>query len=192
VASVALDRSSLTLTAGERATLAATPRDRAGDALQSAVSWTSANPSIATVSDRGEVLAVGPGQTTITASAGGGSATASVSVAAAPVEARVAVPELIAAYARALESRDIAQVRQAYAGMTQQQESAFRTSLPNLQSATLNVESIDEQGDVATAMVRGEYEFVFDGRRQRSPVSFRATFERQGTGWRMTRTEDAR
>jgi serine/threonine-protein kinase len=192
VASVALDRSSLTLTAGERATLAATPRDRAGDALQSAVSWTSANPSIATVSDRGEVLAVGPGQTTITASAGGRSATASVSVAAAPVEARVAVPELIAAYARALESRDIAQVRQAYAGMTQQQESAFRTSLPNLQSATLNVESIDEQGDVATAMVRGEYEFVFDGRRQRSPVSFRATFERQGTGWRMTRTEDAR
>jgi hypothetical protein len=73
--------------------------------------------------------------------------------------------------------------------MTQQQESAFRTSLPNLQSATLDIASIDEQGDVATAMVRGEYVFVFDGRRQASPVSFRATFERAGTGWRMTRTE---
>jgi serine/threonine-protein kinase len=189
IASVALDRSSLALTAGERASLAATVRDRAGDAIQSPVSWTSANSSIASVSDRGEVVAEGPGQTTITASAGERSATVSVSVAAAPVEARAAVPDLIAAYARALESRDIAQVRQAYPGMTQQQESAFRTSLPNLQSAALNVESIDEQGEVATAMVRGEYVFVFDGRRQASAVSFRATFERAGTGWRMTRTE---
>jgi serine/threonine protein kinase len=189
VASVALDRSTLSLTAGERAVLAATVRDRSGGTISSPVSWSSANSLIASVSGRGEVVAEGPGQTTITASAGERSATVSVSVAAAPVEARAAVPDLIAAYARALESRDIAQVRQAYPGMTQQQESAFRTSLPNLQSATLNVESIDEQGDAATAMVRGEYVFVFDGRRQASPVSFRATFERAGTGWRMTRTE---
>ncbi len=189
VASVALDRSSLTLTAGDRATLAATVRDRAGGALRSAVSWTSANPSVAAVSDRGEVSATGPGETTITASAGERFAAATVRVAPATVAARAAVPDLIAAYARALESHDIEQVRQAYPGVTQQQESAVRTSLPNLQSATLSVESVDEQGDVATAMVRGEYVFVFDGRRQVTPVSFRATFERAGTGWRMTRTE---
>jgi serine/threonine protein kinase len=189
VASVALDRSSLSLTAGERETLAATVRDRTGGTIQSPVSWTSANPSVASVSDRGEVVAAAPGQTTITASAGERSATVGVSVAAAAVEARAAIPDLIAAYARALESRDIAQVRQAYPRMTQQQESAFRTSLPNLQTARLTVESIDDQGDVATAMVRGEYVFVFDGRQQASPVSFRATFERAGTGWQLTRTE---
>jgi hypothetical protein len=76
--------------------------------------------------------------------------------------------------------------------MTQQQENAFRTSLPNLQSASLNVVSIDDQGAAPTAMVRGQYTFVFDGRPQQVDVSFRATFERVGSGWRMTRTEDAR
>jgi hypothetical protein len=192
VASVTVDRTTLSLTAGERTTLVATPRDRNNGALPSTVSWSTSNPAVATVSARGEVAAVGPGQTTITAAAGATTATVGVTVAAAPVEARTAVPELIAAYARALQSRDINALRQAYPGMTQQQETQFRASLPALQSATLNVQSVDEQGDVATAMVSGEYVFVFDGRRQATPVNFRATFERAGAGWRMMRTEDAR
>ena len=131
----------------------------------------------------------GAGQTTLTASAGGASASVSVTVEAAPVDARTAIPDLIAAYARALESKDINAVRRAYPGMTSQQERDFSTALPNLQSANLNIESIDDQGDTATAMVRGEYVFLFDGRRQQTPVSFRASFERAGTGWRMTRTQ---
>jgi hypothetical protein len=117
----------------------------------------------------------------------------SVTVEAARVDARTAIPGLIAAYAQALQSHDIGAVRSAYPGMTPQQETDFRQSLPNLQSASLSVESIDDsQGDVATAMVRGQYVFTFGGRPQQAPVSFRATFERAGAGWRMTRTEDAR
>jgi hypothetical protein len=189
VASLSVDPSSLALTAGDRRTVAATARGRGGAALASAVSWTSSNQSVASVSGRGEVVAAGPGQATLTASAGGVSATVSVTVEAAPVDARTAIPELIAAYARALQSRDITEVRRAYPGMTQQQETQLRQSLPNLQTATLNVESIEEQGDVVTAMVRGQYVFTFDGRPQQAPVSFRATFERAGAGWRMTRTE---
>jgi serine/threonine-protein kinase len=188
VTSVAVDRSSLTLTAGERTQLSATAQGRSGP-LQSPVSWRSNDPAVASVSERGEVVAAGAGQTTIVASAGGTTATVSVSVEAARVEARAAIPELIAAYARALQSRDINQVRSAYPGMTTQQEQQFRASLPNLQSATLNVGTIDDQGETATAAVSGEYVFVFDGRAQRTPVSFRATFERAGAGWRMTRTE---
>jgi hypothetical protein len=192
VQSVQVDRTSLQLTAGERTTLQATARDRDLANVALAASWRSNNPDVATVNERGEVVAMGPGQATLTVSAGSASTTVSVTVAAALVEARAAIPDLIAAYARALVSRDIVQVRQAYFGMTQQQETQLRASLTNLQSATLNVESIDDQGDVATAMVRGQYVFTFDGRSQQTPVSFRATFERADTGWRMTRTEDAR
>jgi hypothetical protein len=176
------------MTAGERTQLSATAQGRGGP-VQSAVGWRSSNPAVASVNDRGEVVAEGPGQTTLTASAGGASATVSVTVEAAPVDARTAIPELIAAYARALQTRDIAEVRRAYFGMTPQQETQLRAALPNLQSATLTVGPIEEQGDAATAAVSGEYVFVFDGRPQRTPVSFRATFERAGAGWRMTRTE---
>jgi hypothetical protein len=141
------------------------------------------------VSQSGEVTAAGPGRATITATVGAASASVSVTVEAAPVDARTAITEIVATYARALEGGDINAVRRAYPGMTSQQERDLGNALPNLDRAVLNVESIDEQGDVATAIVRGEYVFLFDGRRQQAPVNFRATFERAGTGWRMTRTD---
>jgi hypothetical protein len=56
---------------GQRLRLAATALSAAGDARDDAIAWTSANPSVARVTD-GVVVAVGAGTTAITARAGTG------------------------------------------------------------------------------------------------------------------------
>jgi serine/threonine-protein kinase len=190
VTSLAVDPASLTLTAGERRTVTATARDRSGNALPAAIAWSSSDGGVATVSERGEVLAARAGRATLTATSGGATATLSVTVEAAPVDARTAIPEIIGAYARALESRDINAVRAAYPGMTIQQERNLSGALANLERAVLNVGEIREQGERAEADVSGTYTFNLDGRRTDSAVSFRATFERAGGGWQMTATQD--
>jgi serine/threonine protein kinase len=181
VASLAVDRSALNLAQGETATLSAEARARDGSPLAaSGVTWRS---------DTGQVQAVGAGSATITASAGSASAVVRVTVAAPVVDARTAVDEIVAAYARALESRDINQVRRVYPGMTAQQERDLSAALPSMRAANLHVESLSEQGDGATARVAGTYTFDAGGRTQQVPVTFTATFQRDGSGWRMTRTQ---
>jgi serine/threonine protein kinase len=189
VASLAVDRSSVSLTAGQRTTLDATPRDRNDAPLSVAVSWRSSDASVASVTPSGELTAASAGRATITATAGGASATVSVTVEAAPVDARTAIAEIVASYARALESGDINAVRAAYPGMTTQEERNLSGSLPSMERAVLNVGAVAEQGDRATADVSGTYTFNNDGRRSDVPVTFRATFERAGAGWRMTRLQ---
>ncbi len=186
VASLIVQPQSVQLAAGEHTTLAAEPRARSGDAVQAGVTWRSSAPGVATVSSSGEVRAVGPGSATITAAAGGFAQTVDVTVTAPAVDARAAIGELITAFARALESGDINEVRRAYPGMTQEQQRNFSGAIALMEQATLNVGAIDERGDVATAAVTGVYVFNDSGRRQTTPVNFRATFERDGSGWRMT------
>jgi hypothetical protein len=186
VVTLAVLPTSLSLAPGEASTLAAQARGRSGEVVQAGVTWRSSAPGVATVSSGGAVEAVAPGTATITASAGGVSETVAVTVTAPVVDTRTAVTDLIAAFARALESRDINEVRRAYPGMTQEQQRNFSGAIASLQSATLAVNSVEENGDVATAAVSGQYVFVEDGRRLSSPVSFRAIFERTGGTWRMT------
>jgi hypothetical protein len=186
VASLSVQPTSVRLAAGEQATLAAEPRARSGDAVQAGVTWRSSAPGVATVSSSGEVRAVGPGTATITAAAGGIAQMVDVTVTAPVVDARTAIGELITAFARALESGDINEVRRAYPGMTQEQQRNFSGAITLMEQATLDVGAIDERGGVATAAVTGRYVFNDNGRRQTTPVNFRATFERDGSGWRMT------
>ena len=69
---------------GQRLRLAATALSAAGDARDDAIAWTSANPSIARVTD-GVVVAVGAGTTAITARAGTGTrATATIPLTVIP------------------------------------------------------------------------------------------------------------
>ena len=69
---------------GQRLRLAATALSAAGDARDDAIVWTSANPSIARVTD-GVVVAVGAGTTAITARAGTGTrATATIPLTVIP------------------------------------------------------------------------------------------------------------
>ncbi|MBR5255149.1 MAG: Ig domain-containing protein [Bacteroidales bacterium] len=78
VTSVSIDKTSLSLTEGESATLTATVKP--DNATNKTVSWSSSNSSVATVDAAGKVSAVAEGTATITAKAGEKSATCSVSV----------------------------------------------------------------------------------------------------------------
>ena len=68
---ITLSASSATLTAGESLTLTITTTPE--DADRNLISWSSNNPSIATVDNMGKVTAIAPGTATITANANDGS-----------------------------------------------------------------------------------------------------------------------
>ncbi len=189
VATLDVMPTSVSLAPGERATLVAQARTGRGEPLSSAVTWRSDAPGVATVSAGGEVQGVTPGSATITAAAGGASTAVGVTVTAPVVSTRAAIEELVAAYARALESGDINAVRRSYPGMTPQQEQQLSQSIRFIERANLRITSLQDGGDTATAQVEGTYDFVTDGRRTSTPVSFRATFERVGAAWQMTRTQ---
>lgn len=78
VASVTLDKPSITLTEGESTSLQATVNP--SDATDKTVTWSSSNANIATVDQNGKVTAVNGGTATITAKAGDKEATCNVTV----------------------------------------------------------------------------------------------------------------
>ncbi len=78
VTAVILNKTSLSLAKGSSETLTATVSPR--DATDNTVKWSSDNPSVATVEQNGQVIAVNAGNAVITASAGDVSATCEVSV----------------------------------------------------------------------------------------------------------------
>ncbi len=80
VTKVALDKTTLSLTEGDTATLTATVSPT--NATNKTVTWTSSDKSIATVDSNGKVTAVKAGTATITAKAGDKTATCTVTVAA--------------------------------------------------------------------------------------------------------------
>ena len=83
VTSITLNKTSLELTKGESKTLTATVTP--ADATNKTVSWTSSNPSIASVDSKGKVTGTGNGSATITAKAEDKEATCTVTV-TVPIE----------------------------------------------------------------------------------------------------------
>ncbi len=84
-ASVSVSPTSSSLQVSGTTQLTATVYDAAGNVLPSRVpTWSSANPTVATVSSTGRVTAVSQGNTTITATVDGTSANAAIAVAAPP------------------------------------------------------------------------------------------------------------
>jgi len=83
VASLAVSPATASLRVGQTALLTATPKDANGNPLTGrAVTWSTDNGSVATVSGTGLVTAAGAGSATITATSEGKSGTASVTVTA--------------------------------------------------------------------------------------------------------------
>jgi len=83
VASVAVSPATASLSVGQTVLLTATPKDANGNPLTGrAVTWSTDNGSVATVSGTGLVTAAGAGSATITATSEGKSGTASVTVTA--------------------------------------------------------------------------------------------------------------
>ena len=84
-AAIVIAPSAVTLTKGDTSRFTATVRDASGSVLANrAVTWSSSNPTIATVSSSGLVTAVAAGTATVTARSDAVSATAAVSIAAPP------------------------------------------------------------------------------------------------------------
>src|SRR6266513_2486557 len=93
VASVTVSPSSGSLQVGQTVQLTATPKDSTGNTLAGrAVTWTSGNPSVATVSSSGQVTGVAQGSATITATSEGKSSTAAITVTSVPVASVLVSP----------------------------------------------------------------------------------------------------
>src|SRR6266513_2640794 len=93
VASVAVSPATAGLQVGQTVQLTAAPKDSAGIALTGrAVTWTSSNSAMATVSSSGLVKGVAPGTATITATSEGKAGSAAVTVTLVPVASVVVSP----------------------------------------------------------------------------------------------------
>lgn len=82
--SVTIDPPQAQVRMGDRITVKGTPRDEGGNQMGGKVTYTSSDPSIATVSSSGVVTGVAEGTVTITASSGGKSASTTVVVTGRP------------------------------------------------------------------------------------------------------------
>ena len=93
----------------------------------------------------------------------------------------------IQGYARALESRDVQQVRRAYPGLTPQQAQVWRDFFGTVNDVKIDIaiKQLQITGDVAEAQVEGLSQYVQNRRPQRQPMSFHATLERTSGTWRI-------
>src|SRR5947208_9962516 len=96
VASVRVSPASASLPVGQTLQLTATPQDSAGNPLTARpVTWTSSNPSVATVSTSGRVTGSTAGSATITATSEGKSGTSAITVQAPSPTGAVPDPTLL-------------------------------------------------------------------------------------------------
>jgi serine/threonine protein kinase len=103
---------------------------------------------------------------------------------------RAAIEAAVAGLARALESRNLAQMRQVYPNLTIQQAQDWGTFFMGAKDlrVTLRVSSLETQGDRVDASLEGAYDYedIATGRGMQRPVTFRAVFVRDGSSWRLT------
>jgi len=107
-----------------------------------------------------------------------------------PADPRVEIKALIADYARALESRDVNEVRRVYPGLTSPEQETLRqffASVPELK-AGLTINRLVIAGASADVLVNGVYEYVDakTGWSRRDTTTFRATVVQDSTGWHLT------
>jgi serine/threonine-protein kinase len=108
--------------------------------------------------------------------------------AANPAAATAEINAVVDAYARAIESRDLAELRRVYGSMTADQASAFGDFFKNTRTlhAALATRSVRIDGTKATAHVTGTYEFTnTTGRTQTQTVAFDADLRRESGAWKL-------
>ena len=105
----------------------------------------------------------------------------------APENPRPLIEAAIQSYGRALESRDVQQVRRAYAGLSTQQAQVWRDFFATVTDlkVDLAIKQLQITGDVAEAQVEGVNQFMQNHRPQRQPMTFHATLERTSGSWRI-------
>ena len=111
-------------------------------------------------------------------------ATSTNNAAAATAE----ISGVIEAYARAIESRDIGELRRVYPAITGDQAAAFNDFFKGTRTlrASLAVKSSRVDGSRGTAHVAGTYEFTTSaGRSQQQQVTFDAELRRENGSWKL-------
>ncbi|HEX3234941.1 MAG TPA: serine/threonine-protein kinase [Gemmatimonadales bacterium] len=106
-----------------------------------------------------------------------------------PVDPRPEIRRVVADYAAAIESRNIASIRRVYPGMTPVQERGWDQffQLVREVKAQLDVSQLETAGGNAMARITGNYTYRngSTGRTERQPVSFQAILHRTDAGWRI-------
>jgi serine/threonine-protein kinase len=104
-------------------------------------------------------------------------------------DARPAILGAIAAYARAIEMKSLPQLQSVYPGMTPVQQRGWEQFFQLVRDvkAELTAQQLGVAGDAADAQVTGTYVYLntSTGRQERQPVSFGASFRKQGDIWRI-------
>jgi len=98
------------------------------------------------------------------------------------------VAPAVEAYARAIESRNIAAIRRVTPGLTSDRQRSFEQLFQAARSinVTLRVASLDASGASANARLVGNYEYITaEGRKERQPVSLAAMLRHDGNAWRL-------
>jgi hypothetical protein len=105
----------------------------------------------------------------------------------APPSPSVEITAAIATYARAIESRDVAELRRAYPGITTAQQRGFEQFFEAARAlrASFDVTDIQVNGSTAEAHMVGAYDYEANGRKEHQPVSFQASLRRDGGRWRL-------
>jgi serine/threonine protein kinase len=107
-----------------------------------------------------------------------------------PANPREEIETEIAAYARALQSGDLSEVRRVYPGLTPTQRDFWRRFFLEVRrlQASLTITALAVNGDTAQASVSAVYDYVNNttGRTVRQTDAFRATFVQDSTRWRLT------
>ncbi|HET7456447.1 MAG TPA: serine/threonine-protein kinase [Gemmatimonadaceae bacterium] len=100
------------------------------------------------------------------------------------------IAAVVAAYARAIESRDIAEVRRAYPGLTETQQRGFEQFFAAARSlrVSFQLSGVDAPAGATTAEANlvGSYDYVAEGKNEHQPVSFHASLRREGGAWKLT------
>jgi hypothetical protein len=198
ITSVSVTPAADTLAPARSATLTAAAQRRDGSEVSGAtIAWRSSDEAVAVVSSTGRVTALGPGTTTITATAAGRRGTSQITVAVpaqapavaapaapqpAPEDTPAAIRDLVAAYARALEAKDMARVRALYPGMSSTSEQQTRNALEDMNDLKVRLSTTGLTVDGTRAQARVTGEWTYRGGR---PLGINNVyrFERRSSGW---------
>ena len=106
---------------------------------------------------------------------------------AALPDPRPEIEQLVAAYARAIESRRVSEIRGVYPGLTASQQQGWERFFQTVRSvrANLAITRLQVNGATATLAVQGAYEYDTEAGQQRQPANFTATAVRDADGWRL-------
>jgi serine/threonine-protein kinase len=110
-----------------------------------------------------------------------------------PVDPAPEIRGVVADYAGAIESESLEGLRQVYPGMTGVQQRGWEQFFQLVRDvkAQLSVDRLDVSGNTAGAQVTGTYTYLNSstGRAESRPVSFNASFAREGGRWRITQVK---